>query len=101
MRVRSEKRRELLQTLVALMAPLRAEPGCDSYHFYTDGEDPAAFQVISEWQDRELFEQHLASPTFRVFRGSRLLLSEEPQAHFDLISQRTVLATDKGWTCNP
>ena len=98
MKVRTEKRLEFLQTMDALMERLRGLSGCSSYRFYVSGEDTAVFQLVSEWQDLELFRSHLTSGAFRVFRGSRPLLSDDPLAHLDVVSQRSAVDTAEGWT---
>jgi quinol monooxygenase YgiN len=98
MRVRWEKRREFLQTMADLMALLRGLRGCTSYRFYVNSEDAAAFQLVSEWQNVAQFERHLTSGAFRVFRGSRPLLSSDPQAQLDVVSDRETLDTAQGWT---
>lgn len=82
------------------MENLRELRGCSSYRFYVSSEDAAAFQLVSEWQDVELFQRHLASNAFRVFRGSRSLLSDDPRAHMDIVSQRTLVDTMQGWKCD-
>ena len=99
-RVRREKRREFMQTMDALMDLLRALRGCWSYRFFNDHEDLEAFQLISEWSDFELFERHLTSTAFRVFRGSRPLLTDEPDAHLDFVSRRGLLDPADDWRCD-
>ena len=100
MQVRWEKRQEFLQTMDDLMGLLRALHGCSSYRFYMSNDDRAAFQLVSEWSDFEVFESHLTSNAFRVFRGSRPLLTAEPSAHFDLVSRRTPVDTVNDWSCD-
>lgn len=99
MRVRSEKRQEFLQTMDDLMDLLRELRGCSSYRFCMSNGDTTEFQLISEWSDFDLFESHLTSGPFRVFRGSRPLLSEDPEAHFDQVSRRTRVDTVNDWRC--
>ncbi len=100
MRVRLEKRREFIQTMNDLMDQLRGLHGCSSYRFYMSNGDTTEFQLVSEWSDFDGFESHLTSHAFRVFRGSRPLLSDEPQAHFDLVSRRTKVDTVNDWSCS-
>jgi quinol monooxygenase YgiN len=99
MKVRSEKRREFLQTMDDLMEELRELHGCSSYRFYMSNGDPSEFQLISEWADFDVFQSHLTSHAFRVFRGSRPLLSDEPYAHVDLVSRRAQVDTVNDWNC--
>ena len=99
MKVRSEKRQEFLQTMYDLMDLLRELRGCSSYRFYMCNGDTSEFQLVSEWSDLDVFESHLTSEAFRVFRGSRPLLSGEPHAYFDRVSRRTRVDTVNDWSC--
>ncbi|MGY3338112.1 quinol monooxygenase YgiN [Streptomyces filamentosus] len=47
---------------LSLVAPSRAEPGNISYQAYVHPEDPAAWLVFEEWEDRAAYEAHLSSP---------------------------------------
>ena len=55
---------ELARTLVA--ETLR-EPGCRTYGFWTDPDEPGAFRVFEEWDDQEALTAHFSAPHFVTF----------------------------------
>ncbi|BAJ26303.1 MULTISPECIES: putative quinol monooxygenase [Kitasatospora] len=61
---------------LSLVAPSRAEAGNISYQAYVHPEDPSAWLVFEEWEDRAAFDAHLASPhlTEALAAGPGLLL---------------------------
>jgi len=75
-RVRTERRREFLQTVRALIPPTRGEKGCVSCHWYTDIEDENVFRLVQAWETRPDLENHLKSDPTRVLTGAILLLCE-------------------------
>ncbi len=46
------------EAMRALVAPTLAEPGCISYEFYRDCEDPSLFLCFEHWEDREALDRH-------------------------------------------
>jgi quinol monooxygenase YgiN len=64
---------QLNQTLLGIVGPTRAEPGCLEIHLYRALRDPATFFIHSAWVDDEAFEQHATLPHMTAF------LSEVPQ----------------------
>jgi quinol monooxygenase YgiN len=75
-RVRTERRREFLQTVRALMPPTRNAKGCKDCHWYTDIEDENVFSLVESWETRPDLERHLNSDQTRVLTGAILLLCE-------------------------
>jgi quinol monooxygenase YgiN len=71
-----EKQKEVLQTLLSLIAPLEKEKGCLSYDIYSDIEDEKVFNLISEWESRQSLDDHLRSDRFSVLLGIKSLLCE-------------------------
>jgi quinol monooxygenase YgiN len=71
-----EKQKEVLQTLLSLIAPLEKEKGCLSYDIYCDIEDENVFSLISEWESRQSLHDHLRSDRFSVLLGTKSLLGE-------------------------
>ena len=76
MNVRPEKQKEVLQTLVSMVAPPGNEKGCLSYGIYRDIEDNHVFNLISEWETRHYLDQYMQSERFSVLLGTKSLLSE-------------------------
>lgn len=71
-----EKQREVLQTLLSLIASLEKEKGCLSYDIYSDIEDESIFNLISEWESRQSLDDHLRSDRFSILLGIKSLLCE-------------------------
>lgn len=76
MNVLPEKQKEVLQTLLSLVAPPTRERGCLSYLVFNDIEDKNSFNLISEWETRNHLERHIKSDKFSVLLGIRSLLCE-------------------------
>jgi quinol monooxygenase YgiN len=80
------KRKELLQTLTAILGPIRREPGCISCNCYVDVEAENNFYFRAEWKNSEELETHLRSVHFGVLIGAMKLLNIEPDIRFNTIS---------------
>ena len=76
MKVFAEKRKELSQTIVALIGSLRTEKGCLRCDFCQSMEDENELSIFEEWDTRENLNSHLKSDRFRVLRGAMNLLKE-------------------------
>ena len=79
MKVPSEKRMELSQTIVSLIGPIRAEKGCKRYDFCQSMEDENELCLLEEWDTEKNLMSYLKSERFRVLRGAMNLL-EDPYA---------------------
>jgi quinol monooxygenase YgiN len=82
MKVPSEKRMELSQTIASLIGPIRAEKGCNRYDFCQSMEDENEFCLLAEWDTQENLMGHLRSGRFRVLRGAMNLLKEPYEMMF-------------------
>ena len=76
MRVPSEKRMELSQTITSLIRFIRTEKGCKRCDFYEGIEDENELCLLEEWDPQENLDRHLKSERFRVLRGAMNLLQE-------------------------
>jgi len=85
MTVPAEKRKEVLQTVKAILGPIRRERGCISCHCYADVEDESVFFFEEVWKTREDLEDHLRSDHFSVLNGAMRLLRAEPDIRFNTI----------------
>lgn len=86
MNVFPEKQKEVLQTLLSIVVPYRKEKGCLGYGIYNDIEDENAFIMISEWESRQLLDQHMRSDRFGVLLGTKSLLIEPMKINIFTIS---------------
>jgi quinol monooxygenase YgiN len=89
MTVSAEKRKEVLQTVKAILGPIRREPGCISCNCYVDVEDENVLFFEEEWNTRADLETHLRSDHFGVLSGAMRLLREEPDIRFNTIAATT------------
>ena len=86
MKVRPEKRKELLQTVLALASETRKEKGCLGWNFYQDVEDENAFVLTQEWESQVDLDEHLRSEAFDVLLGGVNLLCDPPEVGISLFS---------------
>jgi quinol monooxygenase YgiN len=82
MKVLSEKRMELSQTIALLMASIRTEKGCQRCDFCQSTEDENELWLLEEWDTQENLKNHLKSERFRVLRGAMTLLKEPYEMMF-------------------
>jgi quinol monooxygenase YgiN len=76
MRVLTEKRKELSQTIASLISSIRTENGCQRCDFCQSMEDENELSLLEEWDTQENLKSHLKSERFRVLRGAMNLLQE-------------------------
>jgi quinol monooxygenase YgiN len=76
MKVLSEKRMELSQTIALLSGSIRMEKGCRRCNFCQDMEDENLLFLIEEWETKGNLKDHLKSRHFKVLRGAFSLLKE-------------------------
>jgi len=86
MTVPVEKKKEVLQTVRAMLGPIRLERGCISCNCYVDVEDESVLFFEEEWKTREDLENHLRSDHFGVLNGAMRLLRVEPDIRFNTIA---------------
>jgi quinol monooxygenase YgiN len=86
MTVPVEKRKEILQTVKAILGPIRRERGCISCNCRVDLENENVLSFEEEWKTREDLENHLRSDHFGVLNGAMRLLHVEPDIRFNTIA---------------
>ena len=85
MKVLSEKRIELSQTIASLMGSIRTEKGCKRCNFCQSMEDENELCLLEEWDTQENLKSHLKSGRFRVLRGAMNLLREPYEMMFHTV----------------
>jgi quinol monooxygenase YgiN len=87
-RAQPHKRGEILSAVDEAVSRMRRADGCERCRLLVDTEDPNAFTLISEWNSGGEAEVFFNSREFRVFKGIRILLREEPVIVLDEIQSR-------------
>ncbi len=55
-----EEKRDLVKAeLIKLIAVTQAEEGCIDYDLHQDNEDPNLFLFYENWENRELWQEHM------------------------------------------
>jgi quinol monooxygenase YgiN len=85
MKVISEKRMELSQTITSLSRFIRMEKGCRRCDFCGSIEDENRLFLLEEWDTQENLVTHLKSDHFRVLRGAMNLLKEPYETVFHTV----------------
>ena len=86
MKVLSEKRLELSQTIALLIVSIRTEKGCKRCDFCQSTEDENKLWLLEEWDTQDNLKSHLKSGRFRVLRGAMNLLQEPYEMMFHTVS---------------
>ena len=82
----SEKRKEVFQTLLSMVAAIRQEKGCRSCQGFLDIENESVFNLVGEWQTYADLERHIRSDRFGVLVGSRILLDKNQEIQVYTVS---------------
>jgi quinol monooxygenase YgiN len=73
------KEAELRETLTALVAPTRAEPGNSSYMIHEDINKPGSFWFFEIYKDQEAVDAHMKSPYLAAaLSKAKPILAAEP-----------------------
>ena len=76
MKVLSEKRMELSQTMASLSGSTRMEKGCQRCDLCQSIEDENRLFLLEVWDTQKNLMTHLKSKRFKVLRGAMSLLRE-------------------------
>lgn len=95
MNARPAKRKELLQTLHAIIQPIRTEKGCLKSSAHQDIENENIFSLLEEWTKQQDLDDHLRSDIFTVLLGAKNLLSEPLDIKFNVVSSTTGMELEK------
>ncbi len=85
MKVLSEKRKEVSQTVTSLIGSIRKEKGCQRGDFCQSMENENELYLLEEWDTKENLKGHLQSGHFRVLRGAMNLLTEPYEMVFHTV----------------
>jgi quinol monooxygenase YgiN len=68
-RIDPSRREEAIREAVEVARAARREPGCISYAFSADLEEPNLFRVFEEWESQEALDRHFETPHMLTFQG--------------------------------
>ena len=89
----TEKRTEVMQTLLSMIQPTENGRGCLSCHVLRNMEDKNVFSMITEWKNREDLDDHIKSDRFSVLLGTNSLLCEPQQIEIHTVSRSEGMET--------
>ena len=84
LRVRPEKREELLQTLQSIQKNLKAKEELSKSSLYQDMDDSSVFCLIQEWATQDSMERYIRSEEFSVLMGMLKVLCVESEIKYQL-----------------
>jgi quinol monooxygenase YgiN len=73
---RSEKRREILQTIKGLMDQLNKGTNCNQVNLYQDIDDKDIFFLVENWSAEHDLDEYLSSQLFKVLLGVHPILKD-------------------------
>jgi quinol monooxygenase YgiN len=82
------KRREILQTLRAVLATTEVQSECARCRLYCDAQDDRAFLLVQEWTTQSALDRYLRSDLYRTILAVLETASEPPEIRFDTLAQR-------------
>jgi quinol monooxygenase YgiN len=85
MKVLSEKRMELSQTIASLIGSIRAEKGCRRCDFCQSMENENELCLLEEWDTQKNLKSYMKSVRFRILRGAMNLLQEPYEMMFHTV----------------
>lgn len=80
-----ENRRELFQTILPLLDPIRSERGCVAYRCYVELTDENSAMLISEWEAQADWENYLSSSDCAILLGALNALAVPGNIDFKLL----------------
>ncbi len=86
MKVLSEKRLELSQTIALLIVSIKTEQGCQRCDFFQSMENENELCLLEQWDTQKDLMSHLKSGRFGVLRGAMNLLKEPCEMMFHTVS---------------
>jgi quinol monooxygenase YgiN len=86
MKVLTEKRKELSQTIASLIGSMRTEKGCWQCDFFQSMEDENELCLLEKWDRQENLMRYLKSGRFKILRGAMNLLQEPYEMMFHTVT---------------
>jgi len=65
-----KNREKAIAAAIEMMAETRKEPGCKTYLFTAELEDPGAFRIFEEWESDDALHAHFQAPHMKRFQAA-------------------------------
>lgn len=79
MKGRSDKRKEIIQTLTGISDKVRLKQGCLDAKGYQAIDDEDVFYLVEEWKTQQDMNNYLNSKLFAALLGIKPILVEKPE----------------------
>lgn len=79
MKGRSDKRKEIIQTLNGISDQVRLKKGCLNVKSYQDIDDKNVFFLVEEWKTQHDMDEYINSTLFSALLGIKTILVEKPE----------------------
>ena len=84
LRVRPEKRDEVLHALRSMQNSLKEEADLSKFSLYQDMNDSQVFHLNEEWATQDSMERYIRSERFSVLMGALKVLCSEAEIKYQL-----------------
>jgi len=81
MKGRSDKRKEIVQTLNGISDQVRLKKGCLNAKNYQDIDNEDIFYLVEEWGTQQDMDDFMKSQLFAALLGIQTILVEKPKIH--------------------
>jgi quinol monooxygenase YgiN len=89
--VKPEKRKELYQTIMPLLDPIRREKGCLTCNFYSDVGDSCESLLLGEWESETDLNEHLKSAHFALLSAAISVLAKQETTESRVLTDSELL----------
>jgi quinol monooxygenase YgiN len=79
MKGRSDKRKEIVQTLNGISDQIRLKKGCLNAKNYQDIDNEDIFYLVEEWETQQDMDDFMKSHLFAALLGIQTILVEKPE----------------------
>ena len=86
MHIDDSRREAVVRSLMRILGPTRAEPGCINCQLSADLEDANTLVFAEEWADQDCLAQRLRGESLRVLLAAMDCAVEPPDVRIDAIS---------------
>jgi quinol monooxygenase YgiN len=84
--VKPEKKKELYQTILPLLDPIRQEKGCLTCNFFLDAGDSCESLLLAEWESESDLKEHLHSAHFGLLSAAISVLAEPKTREYRVLT---------------